>query len=113
MYRVVDGIALAVSLGAVIFGGCSAKQPADIPNTRPVNFQARPSDVPPPAVTKLAFDALKTGMSEAETYKIMGGEGDVQSDNGGVKIVSWRDGTKLIGVTFRNGRLAGKTQFGL
>ena len=52
-------------------------------------------------------------MAEAEAYRIMGSEGVVQSDNGSVKITSWREGTKLIGVTFRNGRLAGKTQYGL
>ena len=38
------------------FGGCSAKQPAEIPNIRPVNFQAKPDGTQPTAVTKQAFE---------------------------------------------------------
>jgi|SRR3954451_6202046 hypothetical protein len=113
MNRVVAAIALAVSVGTVMLGGCSAKAPAEIPNVRPANFQPQASGARRTPVTKEAFDALKTGMPEAATYKIMGSEGVVQSDNGTVKITLWRDGTKMIGVTFRNGRLAGKTQYGL
>jgi len=64
-------------------------------------------------VTKQAFDSIKPSMSEADVRKIMGGEGFVQSDSGRIKIVTYREGTKLIGVTFRDGRMAGKIQVGL
>lgn len=77
-------------------------------------FESAPAG--PISVTKQAFDAIKSGMSEDDVRKIMGGAGDVQSDRGErgrIKIVSFREGTKVIGVTFRDGRLAGKTQVGL
>jgi hypothetical protein len=114
--------ALTATIGALMLVGCSAKQPAAMLEVQAAGFQVQQNDEKIPVqnipaqtitVTKQAYDALKLGMTEAQACKIIGGDGAVQSDNGRIKIVSWRDGTKLLGVTFRDGKLAGKTQFGL
>ncbi len=117
MNRIIAATGLVLVFGAVAFVGFQAQQPPENGQRKPTDVQERPAAenavVGPIEVTKQTFEAIKSGMTEADVRKIIGGDGAVQSDNGRIKIVSWREGTKLIGVTFRDGRMAGKTQIGL
>jgi len=110
-------LTFVATIGVVGLSKFSAQQASENARSRSADSQEKPSVESTPAgpisVTKQAFDAIKPGMSEADVRKIIGGEGFVQSDSGGIKIVTFQEGTKLIGVTFRGGRLAGKIQVGL
>ena len=110
-------LTFVATIGVVGLSKFSAQQASENARSRLADSQEKPSIESTPAgpisVTKQAFEAIKWGMPEVEVRKIMGGEGFVQSDSGRIKIVTFREGSKLIGVTYRDGRLAGKTQVGL
>ncbi len=84
------------------------------------NTETKQPEKNSPKISKAEFEALKTGISYEEAVAIIGGEGELSSqvDVAGyeTKMYIWK-GEGSIGananVTFQNGSLTSKAQFGL
>lgn len=73
-------------------------------------------------VTMANYLKIETGMTEAQVAEIMGGHGEEQSSNRigqgtqfdtYTRLVAWTGFLKSITVTYQNGKVAQKAQFGL
>jgi hypothetical protein len=93
---------------------CSVSAPADF--VPPPEYV--PPAPPPPSLTLAKFEALRPGMSRKMVADTIGFDGDEQSStyiSGEMKTVIWHDpqGIGGMSITFENGMLMSKTQFGL
>ncbi|UPW82057.1 DUF3862 domain-containing protein [Lysinibacillus sp. Ag94] len=61
------------------------------------------------------FNKLENGMTEAQVFEILGGEGDLISESGNFKIYTYNGEKTLssISITLQDGKLLNKTQMGL
>ncbi len=78
-------------------------------------------------ITQASYDKIQNGMSLSEVKKILGGDGIDETPSGtsitgaGVgdsraaaqNVYRWKDGSKYIVVTFRDGKVTSKVQEGL
>ncbi|AVK84462.1 hypothetical protein C3943_13215 [Lysinibacillus sp. B2A1] len=61
------------------------------------------------------FNKLENGMTEAQVFEILGGEGDLMSESGNLKMYTYA-GEKALSsaaITIQDGKLMNKTQMGL
>ncbi|MFJ7952860.1 hypothetical protein ACIQZG_15160 [Lysinibacillus sp. NPDC096418] len=61
------------------------------------------------------FNKLENGMTEAQVFEILGGEGDLMSESGDLKIYTYAGQTAFsnASITIQSGKLMNKTQIGL
>lgn len=73
-------------------------------------------------LTMAKYNSIRTGMSEADVAGILGGPGEELSSNRfgqgtqfdvATRLLQWSQGIKNIHVTFQNGKVVQKAQFGL
>ncbi len=79
-------------------------------------------------ITAANYDKIDTGMTMAQVEKILGGKGEDETATGGTSItgagladsrkvkdtvIRWKDGSKNIVITFRDGKVFVKAKEGL
>jgi hypothetical protein len=67
-------------------------------------------------MTMANYEKVATGMSQQDVEAILGPgkeQGSTAVAGTSAKVVTWQDGRKLISVTFVDGKVMSKTQFGL
>lgn len=108
-----------ILLLALILVSCtSAQTPTDTPPTPTIDASTEPSE-DAPMITKSQYEELNIGMTLTQVEEVLGGPGKeiMSSDAGGIVTTVHEWGSSQAGwavtLTFQNGALTSKAQFGL
>lgn len=100
--------------GSAISQAAPKTQPIAPQSNSDASSQAAPSpDGSGGSVSRQEYDKLTPGMNYDDTAAALGGPGSLVDSSGNTKIYEWNESGSSIRITFKNGVLAHKYQFGL